>query len=39
MGSPNGLAMWISPVFALTVLDWTCRFIAGDLTLIEDVVK
>ena len=32
------LAMWISPSFAIVVMDWTSRFIAGDLTLVHDLV-
>ena len=33
------LAMWISAEFAVRVMDWTFRFIIGDLTLVEDLVE
>ena len=33
------LAMWISAEFAVKVMDWTFRFIIGDLTLVEDLVE
>ena len=32
------LAMWISPSFAIVVMDWTSRFISGDLALVHDLV-
>jgi hypothetical protein len=30
-------AMWLSPEFAVDVMEWTARFIAGDLTLVADI--
>ena len=33
------LAMRISAEFAVRVMDWTFRFIIGDLTLVEDLVE
>ena len=31
------LAMWISPKFAVQVIDWTARFISGDLTIMVEI--
>ena len=33
------LAMWVDDVFAAGVVQWTCRFITGDLTLVNDLVS
>ena len=33
------LAMWISPEFAVQVMDWIFRLLSGDLTLVEDLVE
>ena len=31
--------MWISPEFAVQVMDWIFRLLSGDLTLVEDLVE
>ena len=31
------LAMWLDPKFAVQVIDWTARFISGDLTLMSEL--
>ena len=33
------LAQWVSPIFAVHVAGWVAKFISGDLTLVQDVVK
>ena len=34
-----GYAIWISPAFAIEVMDWTSRLISGDLSLLHELFE